>query len=96
MDRRITIPRLANPAPGRALAAAAKTPAQPVTASAVTEGAGLREASTASGAARPRVIGPARRLLSEAETKCESAHSIEAGCRGNRGIVKEEPIPGDS
>ena len=52
---RKTIPWLANPAPGTALAAARWPPAQPVTASAVTESAGLREASAASGAARPRV-----------------------------------------
>ena len=39
---RITIPRLANPAPGTALAAAKRTPAQPVMASAVTESAGLQ------------------------------------------------------
>ena len=52
---RQTIPRLANPAPGAALAAARWTPARPGTASAVTESAGLRDASAASGAARPRV-----------------------------------------
>ncbi len=39
---RKTIPRLANPAPGTALAAAKRTPAQPVMASAVTESAGLQ------------------------------------------------------
>jgi len=52
---RLTIPRLANPAPGAALAAARGTPARPVTASAVTEAPGCSGASAASGAARPRV-----------------------------------------
>ena len=48
---RLTIPRLANPALGAALAAARKPPARPVTASAVTESAGLGEVSAASGVA---------------------------------------------
>jgi len=66
---RITIPRLANPARGAALAAARWTPARPVSASAVTESAGLQRSERVCERAEP----PGRVLCGRSDQIIESA-----------------------